>query len=110
MWAYQYATGQLPKQSDAHKLASNKLKELTQTGWFGSSLDLRVQLMELDKLLAFELHTRFGTAERTMGEILKSDIVRKALDRDVLHEIWWAHKVRNDWGHSPDFDFEVGAA
>jgi hypothetical protein len=64
------------------------------------SSDLRLRLLELDKLLEFTLQNHFYIQE-PIGNILKQKA--NYIDKRDLNKIWTAHKLRNQLAHDIDF-------
>jgi hypothetical protein len=62
--------------------------------------DLKLKLLELDKLLEFTLQNHFYIQE-PIGNILKQKA--SYIDRHDLNKIWTAHKLRNQLAHNIDF-------
>ncbi len=64
-------------------------------------LSKKMYLIELDKLLEFALKKKFRE-NNSLGNLLKEH--GKSFSKDVLNEVWSAHKIRNKLVHDVDFE------
>lgn len=66
------------------------------------SLDKKMILIELDKLVEYALKQKFNANNKSFGEILKQR--HNSFGKKDLDAIWSAHKLRNKLVH--DFHYE----
>jgi hypothetical protein len=74
-------------------------KKLRETN--SKTMDKKLLLIELDKLLELALKKRFNE-KKSLGEILKAH--KEKFLKDALDDIWSAHKLRNKLVHDVDID------
>lgn len=91
------------------KMVENKWPEIENSVVIGKPSNLKVAVIEADKLTDFVLRTYYPETE-TMGERLKL-AKEKFLNNEIAYgDLWYAHKIRNEVVHNPAFilpSFEV---
>lgn len=71
----------------------------------GNELSYNAAVVEADKLLGKALH-EMGTPGKTMGERMK----RAGGKFSQLNSVWYAHKLRNQIAHEPNFKVDYNQA
>jgi hypothetical protein len=85
------------------KLVEDKWPGVEEALRLGTPSNLKQAVIEADKLTDYALRQLYPN-EKTMGERLKVAKERFINHRSSYEDLWYAHKIRNEIVHNPNFN------